>query len=73
LDRKERVIATLVGQPDDPQWEDAVNAATEVMQDVEQMGASMDLFSEESLHHRRGEFLAVPVGVSFGGGQTVCA
>jgi len=30
-----------------------------------------DIFSEDDLDHRRGKFLAIPVGVSFGGGQTV--
>jgi hypothetical protein len=43
------------------------------MQEVERLGADMDLFTEEDLHHRRGEFLAIPAGVSFGGGQTVRA
>jgi hypothetical protein len=56
-------------------WSDTVNAAAEVMQEVEQLGSSMPvgLFAEKCLHHRRGEFLAIPVGVSFGGGQTVKA
>ena len=61
----------LVGQPEDPQWKDAVGAATEAMQEVERLGAGVDLFSDKCLHHRRGEFLAVPAGVSFGGRQTV--
>jgi hypothetical protein len=60
-----------VGQPEDPQWRGTVDNAAEVMQEVEQLGASADLFTEEKLHHRRGEFLAIPAGVSFGGGQTV--
>ena len=62
-----------MGQPDDPQWRDTINAAAEVMQEVERLGASMDLFPEKSLHHRWGEFLAIPTGVSFGGGQMVRA
>jgi len=70
LDKDERIIAVLAGQPDDPLWKDTVNTAAEVMQHVEQQGTSVELFTEESLHHRRGEFLAIPTGVSFGGGQT---
>ena len=35
------------------------------------LGADLDLFTEKSLHHRRGEFLALPTGMSFGGGQMV--
>ena len=73
LDKEERIIAVLVGRPDDPQWSDTINAAAEVMQEVEQLGRSMDLFAAKCLHHRRGEFLAIPAGVSFGGGQTVRA
>jgi hypothetical protein len=63
LDKEERIIAVLVGQPDDPQWSDTVNAAAEVMQEVERLGSSMGLFAEKCLHHRRGEFLAIPAGV----------
>jgi hypothetical protein len=73
LDKEERIIAVLVGQPEDPHWRDVADAAAELMQEVECLGASMDLFTEKSLHHRRGEFLAIPAGVSFGGGQTVRA
>lgn len=71
LDKEKRIIAVLVGQPDDPMWKDAVNDAAGVMQEVERLGACQDLFTEKNLHHRRGEFLAVPAGVSFGGGQKV--
>lgn len=71
LDKEGRIIAVLVGQPEDPEWRVIVGDAAELMQEVERLGASMDLFTEKSLHHRRGEFLAIPTGVSFGGGQTV--
>ena len=66
-------MAVLVGQPNDPLWGDAIDAAAGVLREVERRGASMELFTEKTLHHRRGEFLAIPVGVSFGGGQTVRA
>jgi hypothetical protein len=73
LDKMERIVAVLVGQPDDPQWRDNVDTAAGVMREVEELGANADLFTVESLRHRRGEFLALPAGVSFGGGQTVSA
>jgi len=60
-----------VGQPDDPKWIDVVGDAAEVMQEVQRLGIDMELFADKNLHHRRGEFVAIPVGVSFGGGQTV--
>jgi hypothetical protein len=71
LDKNGRIIAVLVGQPDDPHWKYVAIDATEVMQEVERLGADTELFAEKTLHHRRGEFLALPAGVSFGGGQTV--
>ena len=71
LDKEDQIIAILAGQPDDPLWKDKVNSAAEVMQEAECLGADLDLFTKENLHHRRGEFLALPSGVSFGGGQTV--
>ena len=39
LDKEKRIIAVLVGQPDDPMWKDAVNDAAGVMQEVEWLGA----------------------------------
>ena len=63
----------LVGQLDDPEWRQVINDAAAVMREVQEAGAELDLFSEKSLDHRQGEFLAIPVGVSFGGGQTVSA
>jgi hypothetical protein len=52
-------------------WGDAVNAAAKVLREVEKLGVEEALYTEEFLAHRRGEFLALPVGVSYGGGQTV--
>jgi hypothetical protein len=63
----------LVGQPDDPEWREVINEAEAVMREVRETGAELDLFSEKAQDHRRGRFLAIPVGVSFGGGQTVRA
>jgi len=71
LDKEGRIIAVLVGQPDDPKWIDVVGDAAEVMPEVQRLGIDMELFADKNLRHRRGEFLAIPVGVSFGGGQTV--
>lgn len=71
LDKRERIVAVLVGQPADPLWRDTVDAASEKMREAEQLGTDMELFSQKSLQHRRGEFLAMPAGVSYGGGQTV--
>ena len=71
MDQEKRIIAALVGQPDDLEWSKVIDAAAAVMQEVQQLGTGERLFSEKHWDHRRGEFLAIPVGVSFGGGQTV--
>jgi hypothetical protein len=73
LDKEGRIIATLVGQPDDPEWMDVARDAANVFQDVQRLRAAQGRFSDSSLGHRRGEFLSIPVGVSFGGGQQVRA
>jgi hypothetical protein len=41
------------------------------MQQVASEGISEELMDDKHLHHRRGDFVALPVGVSFGGGQKV--
>jgi hypothetical protein len=71
LDKVGRIVAILVGRPDDPEWVYVIDDAANVLEEVQKLGANVDLFSDQTLSHRRGEFLAIPVGVSFGGGQTV--
>jgi len=62
-----------VGRPNDPTWDQVVHDAAAVMEEVREAGFEEGCFSEKFLSHRRGEFVAFPVGVSFGGGQKVCA
>ena len=71
LDCKQRIIAVLVGQPNDPTWDQVAHDAAAVMEEVREAGEEEECFSEKFLSHRRGEFVAFPVGVSFGGGQKV--
>lgn len=71
LDKNKRIVAVLVGQPNDPTWKVAVDEAANVMQEVANEGISENRFSDKHFSHRRGDFIAIPVGVSFGGGQTV--
>lgn len=71
LDLQGRIIATLVGHPDDPEWGRVADDAAAVLCEVQRVGSGLDVFPLKSANHRRGRFLAIPVGVSFGGGQTV--
>jgi len=52
---------------------DVFNTVTRLctaMQEVASKGTSEGLIADKYLHHRRGNFVTLPVGVSFGGGQT---
>lgn len=68
LDTEDRVIAVLLGMPDDPEWpkvvDDAVKAMAYARRKARQFGWSPAV-------HRRGIYFALTTGVSFGGGQKV--
>jgi hypothetical protein len=61
----------LVGHPSDPGWKIVVEDAAALMEEVRKLGLESDAFGEKYITHRRGEFVAIPVGVSYGGGGTV--
>jgi hypothetical protein len=42
------------------------------MEEVRKLGLESDAFDEKYVTHRRGDFVAIPAGVSYGGGGTVC-
>lgn len=72
LDTDGRAMAVLVGQPcDDPTWGPSAARAGEALLNVRTEGLARGAFRAADLDHRRGKFLAVASGVSFGGGQTV--
>jgi len=62
LDKQGRFVAILVSQPDNPEWVYVISDTAKVIRKVQQLGAELNLFSAKSLEHRRGEFLAIPVG-----------
>jgi len=66
LDKEGQIIAALVGQPDDPEWVYVISDTANILEEVQQLGATVDLFSNSSLHHWQGEFLAIPVGCHLG-------
>jgi len=45
--------------------------AAALMEEVRRLGLENDAFDEKYVTHRRGDFVAIPVGVSYGGGSTV--
>ncbi|THU84720.1 hypothetical protein K435DRAFT_822624 [Dendrothele bispora CBS 962.96] len=65
LDSQERVVAVLAGRPQAPNWKGLVSEAAEAI-----ARASKDLhFTDKQLNNGRGEFPAISIGVSFGGGR----
>lgn len=68
VDNDGRVIAVLVGQPDDPDWHNVASAAYDALTDA----ASRLKFSSKIKNHRRGRFPALNYGISHGGGTEVC-
>lgn len=67
-DDRLRVVGVCAGYPDDSTWEATHIAAAEAIDRARQ---AFRYFSEKWIRHRRGDFLALAVGVSYGGGQKV--
>jgi len=70
-DAQKRIIAVLVGHPNDPGWKIVAKDAAALMEEVRMLGLESDAFDEKYITHRRGDFVAIPVGISYGGGGTV--
>src|SRR5271168_5024949 len=73
LDSEKRIMCVLVARPQDPEWMAVVDDAAALMEGVRSSGLESNAFSSKSVDHRRGDFVALHVGVSFGGGPTVSA
>jgi len=71
LDKEGRIIVFLAGRPDGSDWDGVTSRSSDVLQRMRIKGTKSHAFKPEELDHRRGKFLAVASGVSFGGGQTV--
>jgi hypothetical protein len=71
LNKEERIVAVLVGRPSDLMWKDAIEEAAAAMQEVMHEGILEGHIGDKYLSHHCGEFVTLPSGVSFGGGQTV--
>ena len=68
---QKRIIAVLVGHSNDPLWSVVADDAAALMEEVRKLGLESDAFDEKYITHRRGDFIAIPVGVSYGGGSTI--
>ncbi|KAJ7133265.1 hypothetical protein C8R44DRAFT_611454, partial [Mycena epipterygia] len=68
LDRDGRIIAVLLGTPDDPDWPNVVKEALKALARARRDAKRAGAWSPGAVH-RRGPHLAITAGVSFGGGQ----
>ena len=66
LDAERRIVAVLAGHPYDPGWPKVQEDVFHVLQ-----GAAMELGVNKVKEHRRGTFVTLAHGLSFGGGQEV--
>ncbi|KAJ7928226.1 hypothetical protein B0H13DRAFT_1597874, partial [Mycena leptocephala] len=64
LDRHGRIIAVFVGAPEDPEWDDVVKKAVEVMEHARKEGLRLGAFERGSNVHRHGRYWTLQ-----GGGQ----
>ncbi|KAF6743218.1 hypothetical protein DFP72DRAFT_828408, partial [Ephemerocybe angulata] len=71
VDEKDRMIAAIIDKPTQSDWSAVVDEAARCLRTVRRTGLEHKVFNEEDVNTRRGSFLQVPVGVSFGGGQKV--
>ncbi|KAJ7167289.1 hypothetical protein C8R43DRAFT_877332 [Mycena crocata] len=67
LDCEGRIIAVLLGTPDDPDWEDVIKEASDELRYARRYAKHHGLWSH--MRHRRGWYFSITAGVSFGGGQ----
>ncbi|KAI0040592.1 hypothetical protein FA95DRAFT_1471981, partial [Auriscalpium vulgare] len=78
LDVEERIIAVLLGRPEDNEdgplndsWNAAMARNAALFETTREFGEKHRAFPDKLVHHRRGNFTAVSFGISYGGGQLV--
>ncbi|TFK70520.1 hypothetical protein BDN72DRAFT_766345, partial [Pluteus cervinus] len=71
LDGDGRIVTVLVGRPqkDSSGWDALIRGVAELMEAFRRTGDEESLFSGDQRQHRRGNFVALSRGISYGGGQ----
>ncbi|KAJ6484285.1 hypothetical protein DFH09DRAFT_949375 [Mycena vulgaris] len=69
LDAHGRIIAILLGRPEDPEWDDVVRDAVKVFARARRAGFRSRAFRAQDTKHRRGRYALLSTSVSFGGCQ----
>ncbi|KAJ7856944.1 hypothetical protein B0H14DRAFT_2507528 [Mycena olivaceomarginata] len=68
VDSEGRIIAILLGQPNDPDWENVVKEAAKALRHARCSARRAGVWFPGS-SHRRGTYYSITAGASFGGGQ----
>ncbi|KAJ7932239.1 hypothetical protein B0H13DRAFT_1593482, partial [Mycena leptocephala] len=68
LDDQGRIIAILLGTPEDPDWADVIKDAVKAMQRARRLARKHGAWRPGTVH-RRGPHFLLTCGASFGGGQ----
>lgn len=71
LDDQGRIIAILLGTPEDPEWPEVIKDAVKDLARARRQARRYGSWNPGSAFHRRGWYLPLTCGVSFGGGQIV--
>lgn len=66
LDNLYRVLSVCSGQPHEPDWQTAINECGSTKLAAARRQCE---FADDALHHCPGDFAAMAIGVSYGGGQ----
>ncbi|KAJ7906528.1 hypothetical protein B0H13DRAFT_1619320 [Mycena leptocephala] len=71
LDDKGRIIGVLLGTPEDPEWPEVIKDAIKELLRARRRAKQYGSWNPGSTFHRRGWYLPLTCGISFGGGQIV--
>lgn len=72
IDKKRRMLVILAGRPHDHSWmQDVIDPASALLEETRLQGDAADAWTEKQRDARRGDFVAMTTGTSYGGGQEV--
>ncbi|KAF8130506.1 hypothetical protein K438DRAFT_1643685, partial [Mycena galopus ATCC 62051] len=69
LDSEGRIVAVLLGRPEDDDWDDVIERIQRLMDGVQRRGLRRGVFLAKNKRHRRGNFHTVQAGYTKGPGQ----
>ncbi|KAF6746734.1 hypothetical protein DFP72DRAFT_1076069 [Ephemerocybe angulata] len=70
LDSKDRIVGGRIAKSQKEDWNEVIDEGAKCLREVRKYGFEEGILTEDDVDSRRGPLLALPVGVSTGGGQT---